>query len=63
LENCRDVPKRSVAAVSSENPVSPSSENTGSIEEIDVSTSSDTVAKDTSNNRIKKIKNNHHPDH
>jgi hypothetical protein len=55
LENCRDVPKRSVAAVSSEIPVS---ENSSSVEEIDVSTSLDTAVKDshqTTDLKISKI--------
>jgi hypothetical protein len=47
LENCRDVPKRSVAMVTSELPVSPLPENSSAIEEIDVSTSLDTTAKDS----------------
>jgi hypothetical protein len=47
LENCRDVPKRSVAVVSSETPVSSLPEDSDSVEKIDVSTSSDTVAKDS----------------
>jgi hypothetical protein len=35
LENCRDVSKRSVASLTPKMPVSPSSENSGSIEETD----------------------------